>query len=140
LRIVVQVVLAIFKPLGCIHRRQMRSSPKSLPRFSGEVFLDLSSVMRTRNIQLNCLPRLPMPTRLLVEPLALRLVWLCEALKEHNCRIVVSVLSTNPLAGFDCVLLLRRLVFPVVLLLCVLVDTRFNSDLQSISCMSFAVP
>jgi hypothetical protein len=95
--------------------------------------------MRTRNVQLNRLPRLLMPTRLLVEPLALRLVRLCEALEEHSCRIVASVLSTDPLAGSDCVLLFRHLVLPVVLLFCVLVGTRFNSDLQSISCMSFAV-
>jgi hypothetical protein len=45
MRIATQVVFAIFKPLGCICWRQMRSSPKSLPRFSGEDFLALSSVM-----------------------------------------------------------------------------------------------
>jgi hypothetical protein len=71
--------------------------------------------MRTRNVQLNHLPRLSLPTRLLVEPLALRLERLCEALEEHSCRIVASMLSTDPLAGSDFILLLRHLVLPVVL-------------------------
>jgi hypothetical protein len=73
MRIATQVVFAIFKPLGCIRRRQMRSSPKSLPRFSGEDFLALSSVMRIQYLQLNRQPHFPLPTRLPVEPLVVRL-------------------------------------------------------------------
>jgi hypothetical protein len=95
--------------------------------------------MRTRKVQLNHLPRLSLPTRLLVEPLALRLERQFEALKEHSCRIVASVLSTDPLVGSDFVLLLRHLVLPVLLLLCVLLGTRFYSDLQSVSCISYGV-
>jgi hypothetical protein len=38
-RIADQDVFAIFNPLGCIRRRQMRSSPKSLPRFRGDIEL-----------------------------------------------------------------------------------------------------
>jgi hypothetical protein len=138
-RIGVQVVFAIFMPLGCIRRRHMRSSPMSLPRFSGEDLLELSSVVRIPNVQLNHLPRLPSPTRLLVELLALRLERLCEAPKDLSCRIVASMLSTDPLIGSDCGLLLRQLV-PPVHLLCVLSSTRFNSGLQSKSYMSFDVP
>jgi hypothetical protein len=140
MRIATQVVFAIFKPLGCICWRQMRSSPKSLPRFSGEDFLALSSVMHIQYLQLNRQPRLPLPTRLPVEPLVLRLERLCEAPEEHSCRILASVLSTDPLAGSDSVLLLRLLVLPVVLLFCVHSGTRFYSDLQSKICMSFVVP
>jgi hypothetical protein len=135
MRIAAQVVFAILKPLGCIHQRQMRSSPKSLPRFSGEDFLALSS-MCTRNVELNRLPRLPLQTRLLVEPLALRLVRLCETPEEHSCMIAASVPSTNTLIGSDCVLLLRHPVISVVHLLCVHLGTRFNSDLQSKNCQS----
>jgi hypothetical protein len=139
MRIAAPDVFAIFRPLGCSRRRQMRSSPKSLPRFSGEDFLDLSSVMHIRYLQLNHLPCLPLPTRLLVEPLALRLERLCEALEEHSCRIVASVLSTDPLAGSNCILLLRLLVLLVVHPLCVLLGTRFNSDFQGLSCLNFVV-
>jgi hypothetical protein len=46
LRIAIKVVCA-FLPLGCIHRRQLRSSPMLLPRFSGEDPSVLSSVMLT---------------------------------------------------------------------------------------------
>jgi hypothetical protein len=79
------------------------------------------------------------PTRLLVEPLALQLVRRYEASKEHICRINVSMLSMNPLAGSDYILPLRLLV--VVHLVCVHLGTRFNSNfIECISCMSFVVP
>jgi hypothetical protein len=138
MRIAALVVFATFKPLVCIRQRQMRSSLKSLLRFSGEDVLAWSSVMHPQNLQLNHLPCLLVPTQLLVEPLALRLERLCETPEEHSCRIFASVLSTNSLRGFDCVLLLRR--WFIVLLLCVLLGTRFNYVLQSLSCMSFVVP
>jgi hypothetical protein len=118
-RIDAQFVFAIFMSLECIRRRQMRSSPMSLPRFSDEDLLELSSVMHIQNVQLNHQPRLPSPTRLLVEPLALRLERLCEALGDLSCRIFASVFSMDPLIGSDYGLLLRLLV-PSVHLLCVL--------------------
>jgi hypothetical protein len=77
-------IFAFFAPLGCIHRRQMSESPTSLPRFSGEEFSVLSSMKLTFNLQLNPQPQRCLPTRLLVEPLALRLVRLQEAPGEHN--------------------------------------------------------
>jgi hypothetical protein len=80
-------VFAIFVPLGCIHRRQMRESPMSLPRFSGEDFFNLSLVMPPQYLQLNPIPQSCLPTRLSVEPLALRLVRFQEALEEDNCRL-----------------------------------------------------
>jgi hypothetical protein len=52
--------------------------------------------MRIQNVQLNHLPRLPSPTRLLVEPLALWLERLCEAREDLSCRIVASVLLKDP--------------------------------------------
>jgi hypothetical protein len=91
----------------------------SLPRFSGEDLLALSSVMHSPNVQLNSITRLPSPTRLLVEPLALRLERLCEALEDLSCRIVASI-------GSDCGFLLGQLV-SVFHLFCVLLGTRFNS-------------
>jgi hypothetical protein len=88
LRIAVQAVFAIFLPLGCIRQRQMRASPMSLPRFSREDTPVLSSVRLTPNLELNLLPRMSLPMRLLVEPLTLRLVRLLEALQEHSCRFI----------------------------------------------------
>jgi hypothetical protein len=58
----------------------------SLPKFSGEDFFDLSSVMHPQDLQLDPKPQRCLPTRLLVEPLALRLVRLQEAPGEDNCR------------------------------------------------------
>jgi hypothetical protein len=115
-RIDAHFVFAIFMSLECIRRRQMRSSPMSLPRFSDEDPLELSLVMHIQNVQLNHQPRLPSPTRLLVEPLALRLERLCEALEDLSCRIVASVFSMDPLIGSDYGLLLRLLVPSVHLL------------------------
>jgi hypothetical protein len=57
-------VFAFFIPLGSICRRQMRESPKSLPRFSGEDFFDLSSVMLPPDLQLDPKPQSCLPTRL----------------------------------------------------------------------------
>lgn len=74
LRIAVQAGFAIFFPLGCVRRRQMRSSSLLLPRFGGEDVLVLDSVTHHQNLQLNLQPHVPHPTRLLVEPLDLRLV------------------------------------------------------------------
>jgi hypothetical protein len=61
LRIAIQVVFA-FWPLGCIRRRQLRSSLMSLPRFSGEDHSVLSSVMLTPYLQLNLQPRWSLPS------------------------------------------------------------------------------
>jgi hypothetical protein len=52
LRVVVQVVFAFFLPIGCICRRQLRSSSISLPRFSGEDSSALSSVVHPPYLQL----------------------------------------------------------------------------------------
>jgi hypothetical protein len=103
LRIAIKVVYA-FLPLGCIRRRQLRSSPMSLPRFNGEDHSVLSSVKLTPYLQLNLRPRWSLPSRLLVEPLALRMERLLEAPEVHSCRFISSVFSTDPLAGSDCVL------------------------------------
>jgi hypothetical protein len=73
---------AFFVPLGCIRRRQLRESLMSLPRFGGEDFFDLSSVIRPQDLQLNLKPHRCLPSRLLVEPLALRLARYQEALEK----------------------------------------------------------
>jgi hypothetical protein len=70
----------------------------------------LSSVKHTQNRQLNLSPRLPVLTRLLVEPLALRLARCCEAPQDHSCRLIASVFSTDSVAGSDYVVLLSLLV------------------------------
>jgi hypothetical protein len=91
LRIAIQVVNAFFSPLGCICRRQMRSSPMSLPRFSGEDSSVLSSVMLPPYLQLKLIPRWSLPSRLLAEPLALRLAGLLEAPEDHSYMFISSV-------------------------------------------------
>jgi hypothetical protein len=113
LRIAIQVVFAFFLPLGCIHRRQLRSSPMSLPRFSRE---DPSVKLGGTSpyLHLNYLPRWSLPSRLLVEPPALWLARLLEAPEDHNCRFISCVFSTDPMAGSDCVLSHRQLVSLVV--------------------------
>jgi hypothetical protein len=95
LRIADQVVL-IFLSLGCIRRRQLRSSLMSLPRFSEEDPSVLSSVLLPRYLQLNLIPRWSLPSRLLAEPLALRLARLLAAFEVHSCRFTSSVFSTDP--------------------------------------------
>jgi hypothetical protein len=92
----VRTVFAFFVPLGCIRRRQMRESPMSLPRFSGEDFFDLSSMMHPQDLQLNPKPHRRLPTRLLVEPLTLWLVRLQEAPGEDYCRFSVRSLIEPP--------------------------------------------
>jgi hypothetical protein len=67
----------------------MKSSPKSLPIFSGEDFLTLSSVMRTQDV---------LPIQLLVEPLALWLVRLYVVPEDHTtvAESCVRVLDGSP--------------------------------------------
>jgi hypothetical protein len=87
---------AFFVLLGCIRRRQLRESLMSLPRFGGEDFFDLSSVIRPQDLQLNLKPHRCLPSRLLVEPLALLLARYQEALGEDNCRFFLSEFSSDP--------------------------------------------
>jgi hypothetical protein len=133
-----QAVFAFFVPLGCIRRRQMRESPMSLPRFSGEDFFDLSSVMHPLDLQLNPKPQRRLPMRLLVEPLALRLVRLQEAPGEDNCRFFVRILIGPPsrlqLCSPASTVLLLAAPFR-----CVHLGTCFISVFQSSSCMAFVV-
>jgi hypothetical protein len=89
-------VFAFFVLLGCIRRRQMRESPNLLPRFSGKDFFDLSSVMLPLDLQLDPKPQSCLPTRLSVEPLALRLVRFQEALGEYNCRFFCPISHRIP--------------------------------------------
>jgi hypothetical protein len=138
LRIVIMVVCA-FLPLGCIRRRQLRSSPMSLPRSSGEDPSVLSSVMLTPYLQLNFQPRWSLPSRLLVEPLALRMERLLEAPEVHSCRFISSVFSTDPLAGSDCVLPRRQLIFIAMSIASVGFGSSFISDLLSSLCKSLFV-
>jgi hypothetical protein len=86
----------------------------SLPRFSGEDSSVLSSVVLPPYLQLSLLPRWSLPSRLLVEPLALWLAGLLEAPKDHSYRFISSVFSMDPLVGSGCVLPLRQLVLVVV--------------------------
>jgi hypothetical protein len=60
----------------------MRLSAMSLPIFSGEDLPKLILVMIPPDRQLNLVRRLSRPTRLLVKPLALRLVRLFESIKK----------------------------------------------------------
>jgi hypothetical protein len=114
----------------------VRASSMTFLRFSGEDFTDLSSVMHILDLQLNPSPHMRLPTRLLVEPLALRLARLQEALEEYNCRFFESEFSTDPLAGSNCVLLLRQHVFSVAYCQCVHLGTSsLNSGLQSRYCV-----
>jgi hypothetical protein len=137
----VQADYAIFLSLGLIRRGRVRASPMSFPRFSEEDPFVLSSVLRHLDLQLNHQPQMHQPTRLPVEPLALRLVRLPEALEECNCRFLASEFSPDTLAGSSCILPLRQFGFPAVCLLCVRLGTsRVNSVYQSMSlCMSWIV-
>jgi hypothetical protein len=76
----------------------------SLPRFSREYSSTLSSVVHPPCLQLNHLPPCSLSSRLLVEPLALRLATRLEAPEDHNCRFLSYVFSMDPIEGFDCVL------------------------------------
>jgi hypothetical protein len=68
----------------------------SLSRFSGEDPPVLSSMVHPPYLQLNLLSLGSSSFRLLVEPLALRLVGLLGALEVHNCTFISFVLSTDP--------------------------------------------
>jgi hypothetical protein len=132
-------VFVFFGPIGCIRWRQLRESLMSFPRFGGEDFFDLSSVFRPQDLQLNPKPHSCVPLRLLVEPLALRLVRFQEAPGEDNCRFFLSEVSSDPLAGSNCVLPHRQCASSVLSLLSVCLVGLFISDSQSSSCMSYVV-
>jgi hypothetical protein len=117
----------------------LRSSPMTLPRSSGEDPSVLSSVMLTPYLQLNFQPRWSLPSRLLVEPLALRMERLLEAPEVHSCRFISSVFSTDPLAGSDCVLPRRQLIFIAMSIASVGFGSSFISDLLSSLCKSLFV-
>ena len=100
----------------------------------------LSSVMLLRDLQLNPLPRRRLPTRLLVEPLALRLVRLQEAPEEYGRRCFVSEFSPDPLAGSGCALRHVLSGYPVAFYLGVQLGTSgFCLALQTQSCNEFYV-
>jgi hypothetical protein len=132
-------VFAFFVLLGCIRRRQMRESPKSLPRFSGEDFFDLSSVMLPPDLQLDPKPQSCLPTRLPVEPLALRLVRFQEGLGEYNCRFFCPISHRNPWQAPVVFFSIDSVRFLVVALLGVHLGTIFFSVIQSSSCMSYVI-
>jgi hypothetical protein len=131
-------VFVFFVSLGCIRQRQLRESLMSLPRFGGEDIFDLSSVIHPQDLQLNPQPHSCLPTRLLVESLALRLVRFQEAPGEDNCRFLSEV-SSDPLAGSNCVLLHRHCAFSVPPLGSVCLVDLFISDSQSAGCLYYAV-
>jgi hypothetical protein len=134
----VHAVFAFFVPLGCIRRRQIRESPMSLPRFNGEEFFDLSSVMHPQDLQLNPKPHRRPPTRLLVEPLALRLVRLQEAPGEDNCRFPVRILIEPPDRLHLCSPA-STVLSVASFLQCVHLGTWFISVFQSLSCLVYVV-
>ena len=100
-------------------RRRVRASLLRFLRFSSREPPDLSSVMDIQDLQLNPSPRRRLPTRLLVEPLALRLARLREALEECNCRYFESEFLPDPLAGSGCALVHRQHASLVVYVICV---------------------
>jgi hypothetical protein len=132
-------VFAFFMPLGCIHWRQMRESPMSLPRFNIEDFFELSSVMLPPDLQLNPQPQSCLPTQLLVEPLALRLVRFQEALGEDNCRFFCSNSHWTPWQAPVVLFGIDSVHFTVVPLLGVHLGTYFISDFLTSSYMSYVV-
>ena len=85
-------------------RRRVRSSLLRFLRFNSQEPTELGSVMDITYLQLNHLPHRRLPTRLLVEPLALRLARLQEALMECDCRFAASEFSSDPLIGSGCTL------------------------------------
>ena len=96
--------------VGCVFlmfgtgRRRVRSSRLRFLRFNNKEPPDLGSVLDISYLQLNLIPHRRLPTRLLVEPLALRLARLREAPEECDCRFVASEFSTDPLIGSGCTL------------------------------------
>lgn len=99
LRIAVKVVFVVFISLGCVRRRQVRSSPLWLLRFGDEDPSVLSSVKLPRHLHLNFQPRGLAPSQWLVEPLAIWLAGLCEALDDHICRCCKSMILMDNLVG-----------------------------------------
>jgi hypothetical protein len=114
----------IFVPFGLIRRRRVRAPLMPVLRFNGEDPPGLSSVMVHFDLQLIPQPHRHLPTRLLVEPLALRLVRLQEALEEYYRRFFESEFSPDPLAGSGCSLRHMLHVSSVAYLLCVQLGTR----------------
>jgi hypothetical protein len=110
----------------------------SLPRFSGEDFFDLSSVMHHLDLQLNPKPQRRLPMRLLVEPLALRLVRLQEVFEEDNCRFFIRILI-GPSGRLQLCSPTSTVLLLVALFRCVHLGTCFISVFQSSSCMAFIV-
>jgi hypothetical protein len=91
--------------------------------------------MHPLDLQLNPLPQMRLLIRLLVEPLALRLVRLQEIAEEYNCRLFAFGFSPDLLTGSFYILLLRHYGFLAALCQCVHLGTIFvNSDFQSTSC------
>ena len=68
-------------------RRRVRASLLRFLRFNGQEPPGLSSVLALLDLQLILLPHRHLSTRLLVEPLALRLARLREALEESDCTL-----------------------------------------------------
>jgi hypothetical protein len=129
-------IFAIFTSLGLILRGRVRASSMSFLRFTDKDISDLSSVMHILDLQLNPSPHMCWPTWLLVEPLTLWLVRLQEALEEYNCRFFESEFSSDPLAGSNCILMLKCLELSVAYCQCVLLGTSsLNFVLQSTSCV-----
>jgi hypothetical protein len=118
----------------------MRESPMSLPRFSGEDFFELSSVMLPPDLQLNSKPQSCLPTRLPVEPLALRLVRFQEALREDNCRFYCPNSHRTTWQAPVVFSGIGSGRFAIVPLLGVHLGTCFISVFQSSSCMFYVVP
>lgn len=110
----------------------------SLLGFGGEDPSRLSSVMHIQHLQPNFQPRLPMPSRLLVKPLVLRWVRLCEASEDVNCRFSQSMFSMDYLIGSNCILLLC-LLGSASNLLSQLVGFRSVSELLVYGCKSNVV-
>jgi hypothetical protein len=132
MQVAVHAAYSIFMPLELIRRKRVRAFPLSLLRFGGEDILVLSSVMPLFDLQLNPLPRSSHPTRLPVEPLALRLETSQKAPGECDCRFFESEFSPDTLAGSDCILLFRLCGSSATSLPRVLLDTRcLGSGFQS---------
>ena len=102
-----------------IRRRWVRASLLWILRFNGQEPPGLSSVMAHLDLQLIPQPQRHLSTRLLVEPLALRLARLREALEECNCRYFESEFLPDPLAGSGCALVHRQHASLVVYVICV---------------------
>jgi hypothetical protein len=90
------VACSFFLPLELFRRRWVRAFLISVLRFGGEDILILSLMMAIFDLQLNHLPRSSWPTRLLVEPPALRLTSTQKALEECDSRLFESVFSPDP--------------------------------------------